>query len=50
MEIVVPRRDRFGSETLKYDLMMIELNRLLFFPAKRRQKGLFAKQRANRRT
>lgn len=43
MEIVVPRRDRFGTETLKYDLMMIELNRLLFFSCKETPKRLIRK-------
>ena len=45
MEIVVPRRDRFGSETLKYDLMMIELNRLLFFFLQRDAKKAYSQNK-----
>ena len=44
IEIVVLRRDRFGSETMKYDFnkSMIELNRLIFFPLQRDSKKAYS--------
>lgn len=43
IEIVVSRRDRFGSETMKYDFnkSMIELNRF-FFPLQRDSKKAYS--------